>query len=297
MSLPGAGEAEPTTILEELNRSLVSSTSQPEEEATQLQSSQQPHHQPDDQSNYSDDADHSNENSDDDESCSDDDNDDLSENVSVVATGAVQEIVQPNENEKYLRTVRSDRSRTTSASDVEDLNASNSYEPEVNSERLAEVYCDTVIQNDVIEPAVETLATAIKLGHSNTDQDDEHTTVTNELEPINNNNNRVLLDGVEAVSLLVDDQVKSFLNENSRFVDNDEADESKSIEGPENGFNIFRQEEYVPFRDSLEREISPPPVPLVTYRWEEARRAREKVKNDEFIVFYIFTNYFILLSL
>lgn len=286
MSLPGAGEAESTTILEELNRSLVSSTSQQKEEHTQLQSSepQQQHHQQD----VSDDADHSNENSDDDELSSDED-DDLSENVSVVATVAVQEIVQPNENENCLRAVRkdSDRSRTTSASDIENLNANNSDDPEVYSERLAKVYSDTAIENDgklTSATTVETLATTDKLGQSNTDQDDEHhlTNVinTNELEQINNNNNQVLLDGVEAVSLLVDDQVKSFLNEDSRVVGNDESEESKSIEGPENGFNIFRQEGYVPFRDSLEREISPPPVPLVTYRWEEARRAREKVKND-----------------
>lgn len=280
MSLPGAGEVESTTILEELNRSLVSSTSQQEEQPTQLQSSQQQqHHQQDNQSNHSDDARRSNENSDDDESCSDDDND-LSENVSVVATVAVQEIVQPNENEKRLRPVRknSDRSRTTSASDVEDLNASDSDEPEVNSERLSEVRCDTATEIGVkLEPAasVENLASTKKLGQSNT----EHH-ITDELEQINNNNTQVLLDGVEAVSLLVDDQVNSILNELSRVVGNDEAEESNLTDGPENGFNIFRQEGYVPFRDSLEREISPPPVPLVTYRWEEARRAREKVKND-----------------
>lgn len=282
MSLPGAGEAEPTTILEELNRSLVSSTSQQEEEPTQLQrSQQQQHHQQDNQSNDgSDDADHSNDSSsDDNESCSDDDDDDLSENVSVIATVAVQEIVQPNENEKCLRSVRtdSDRSRTTSASDVEDLNANNSDEPEVSSERLAQVHCDIATKIDV--------KSAEELGHDN----EHHITnaiITNELEQINDNNKQVLLDGAEAVSLQVDDQVKSILNENYRVVD--EPEESNSTDGPENGFNIFRQEGYVPFRDSLEREISPPPVPLVTYRWEEARRAREKVKNDLFIVFYTY---------
>lgn len=290
MSLPGAGEAEPTTILEELNRSLVSSTSHQEREPNQLQSSQQQHHhQQDNQSDNSDDAADSNENSDDDESCSDDD-DDLSENVSVVATVAVQEIVQPNENEKCLRAVRkdSDRSRTTSASDVEDLNASNSDEPEVNSERLSDVHCDIAIKNDIKLESAESIVNSVndvKLGQTDSDQNDEHhitnAIITDELEPINNNNNQLLLDGVEAVSLLVDEQVKSILNEDSRVLGNDEAEEWNSADGPENGFNIFRQEGYVPFRDSVEREISPPPVPLVTYRWEEARRAREKVKNDQ----------------
>lgn len=32
---------------------------------------------------------------------------------------------------------------------------------------------------------------------------------------------------------------------------------------------------------SLQREVSPPPVPLVTYRWEDVRRDKQKVRFEE----------------
>lgn len=33
--------------------------------------------------------------------------------------------------------------------------------------------------------------------------------------------------------------------------------------------------------ESLTREVSPPPVPLVTYRWEDVRRDKQKVRFEE----------------
>lgn len=252
MSLPGAGETVQTTILEELNRSLVNSVSslqQIQQEATIAVEEQQQllHHQKEHQIHPSSSPTSSSlvavvqsnqiKLSDDDDRISIDDDDDLSADENV---GDDETILNENETAILNKSECTDKGgdindsvNNSGGGSVVDSGIDTRQLPNLNDNQLSPLYPKQSIGDieEVLNFELQTVANASEAEQLGQSEDLNFNLQT----PSTVDNNSLI-----APVLLKPNDVSQFTN-------------------------------------SRDRSISPPPLPLVTYRWEDCRRSKEKV--------------------
>lgn len=249
MSLPGAGETVPTTILEELNRSLVNSASslqQIQQEATKEKEEQQQQQQQKEPqlhpsqtlSSSLSDIVHSKQikiSDDDDDHISIDDDDDLSADENV---GDDETILNENETAIVKKSDCGDK-----GGDIESVNRGSSGVDSVNDTRkLLNLNNNHLPQYQNSKQNIYDIEEVLNF---------ELQTVANVSQP----------------EQLGQSEELNFNSQTSSTVDN------KSFIAPV----LLKPDGVKQFTIDRDRSISPPPLPLVTYRWEDCRRSKEKV--------------------